>query len=87
MVGDFDTLPRYFQRSSICCEVLFGTESHPLDSGARNSCVHSWHFWFCHYISEKDISRHGNFLEVLANADYANSKATYRTKKGGRLCV
>ena len=33
MVGDFDT-PRYLQLSSICCEVLFRTESRPLEIGA-----------------------------------------------------
>ena len=27
MVSNFDTLPRYFQRSSISCEVLFRTEN------------------------------------------------------------
>ena len=39
VVGHFDT-PRYFQSSSICCEVLFHTSSHSLESGARYSCVH-----------------------------------------------
>ena len=33
MVSDFDT-PRYLQLSSICCEVLFRTESRPLEIGA-----------------------------------------------------
>ena len=39
VVGHFDT-PRYFERSLICCELLFHAESHSPDSGARYSCVH-----------------------------------------------
>ena len=39
VVDDFYT-PRYFQHSSICCEVLFYAKSHLLESGARYSCAH-----------------------------------------------
>ena len=34
------TRPDIFQRSSICCEVLFHAESHSFESGARYSSVH-----------------------------------------------
>ena len=53
VVGDFDT-PRYFQRSSIGCEVLFRAESHPQESSAWYSRIHQWYFWFWSYISERE---------------------------------
>ena len=57
LVGDFDT-PRYLQRSSICCEVLFRTESRPLEIGAWYSRIHQWYLWFTHYVPARDYIRY-----------------------------
>ena len=82
MVGDFDT-PRYFQRSSICCEVLFRAERHPLESSAWYSRVHQWYFWFWHYVPARDISRY--FYRGFADADYASKSTDRRSVSGGAI--
>ena len=56
-VGDFDA-PRFFQRSLICCEVLFRTESQLLEIGAWYFGIHQWYLWLWHYIPAKDYSRY-----------------------------
>ena len=85
MVGDFDT-PRYLQRSSTCCEVLFRTESHPLEIGACYSRIHQWYLWFWHYVlagTTVDIS-----FKVFADADYASKATDRRSVSGGAImCV
>ena len=78
MVSNFDTLPRYFQRSSISCEVLFRTENlHWKAALGILAYINGISVLFCHCISERDISRYSISLEVFADADYA-SAATYR---------
>ena len=73
MVGDFDT-PRYFQRSSICCEILFHAESHPLEIGGTLAYINGTSGFVI--ICQKWTSA-GILLEVFADVDYA-SKATDR---------
>ena len=70
MVGDFDT-PRYFQRSSICCEVLFHAQSHSLAVLAYMNGTSGFG------IAYQRATSVGISLEVFADADYA-SKATGR---------
>ena len=58
LVVDFDT-PRYLQRSSICCEVLFRTESRPLEIGAWYSRIRQrYYLWFWYYVPARDYSRY-----------------------------
>ena len=76
MVGDFDT-PRYFQRSSICCEVLFRTENHPLE--INGSCDFG--------ITYQRGTSVGISLEVFADADYAASKATDKRSVSGSATI
>ena len=75
MVGDFDT-PQYLQRSSICCEVLFRTESRPLEIGAWYSRIHNGTCGFG-ITYQRGTTVVGISLEVYADADYA-SRATDR---------
>ena len=83
MVCDFDT-PRYLQRSSISCGVLFRTESHPLEIGAWYSRIRQWYLWFWHYVPAGDYSI-GISLEVFADADYANRATDRRSVSGGAI--
>ena len=83
MVGYFDT-PRYLQRSSICCEVLFRPESYPLEIGAWYSGIHQWYLRFWHYIPARDHSSRYS-LEVFANADYASKATDRRSVSGGAI--
>ena len=82
MVGDFDT-PRYLQRSSIGCEVLFRTESYPLEIGVWYSRIHRWYLWFWHYVPARDYSSIS--LEALADADYASKATDRRSVSGGAI--
>ena len=82
MVGDFDT-PRYFQRSSIGCEVLFRIESHPLEIGAWYSRIHQWYVWSG--ITNQRGTSVDTFLEVFANADYASKATDRRSVSGGAV--
>ena len=83
MVGDFDT-PRYLQRSSICYEVLFRTESRPLETSAWYSRIHQWYLWFWLYVPARDYSI-GISLEVFADADYASRATDRRSVSGGAI--
>ena len=80
MAGDFDA-PRYLQRSSICCEVLFRTESGPLETSAWYSRIHQCYLWFWHYVPARDYSE-GISFGIFADADYA-SRATNRRSVSG----
>ena len=84
MVDDFYT-PRYFQRSMICCEVLFHTESHSLGSSARYSCVHIDGTYGFGTTFQRGTAV-GICLEVFADADFA-SKATDRRSASGRAVM
>ena len=74
MVGDFDT-PRYFQRSSICCEVLFHAKDiHWKAARGILACINGTSdFGITYYKKTLQCI----LLEVFADADYA-SEATDR---------
>ena len=83
MVGDFDT-PRYFQRSSIRCELLFHAKSHSLESGARYSLAH------INGTSDFGITYQRGALanislEVFADADYTSKATDRRFVSGGAI--
>ena len=82
MVDDFDT-PRYFQRSSICCEVLFHAKDiHWKAARGILACVNG--------TSDFDITYQKKTLECIllegfSDADYASKATDRRYVSGGAV--
>ena len=82
MAGDFDT-PRYLQRSSIYCEVLFRTESGPLEKAFG---ILAYINGTCGFgITYQRGTTVGISLEVFADADYASIATDRRSVSGGAV--
>ena len=82
MFGDFDT-PRYFQRSSICCEVLFHAKAIHWKAalGILAYINGTSHFGITH--QRRALSSIS--LEVFADADYASKATDRRSMSGGAI--
>ena len=82
MVGDFDT-PRYFQRSSICCEVLFQAKAIHWKAALGILAYINGTSGFG--ITYQRGTLASISLEVFADANYASKAIDRRSGSGGAI--